>query len=230
MNRRLWLSRWATLCLTAALLTSVSGCQIVIGVLQIFQGFPKTKNDFAVKTHGKSLAEKGKKTIILVHATPGAQAEEPSLDLNIMDEVSRRLKAENITVVPSHKVARWLDERGQIDLNTSIEPIAKHFKADYVVLFSFEEFGYREDKSPSLFRGHTNGKIVVTEIVGDNDNGGKKHGKVIYNCPFTYKYPGNRPVSSDQEGPDVFKRKFLGQLSNFLTRRFVDYRPEDEID
>ncbi|MBS0265171.1 MAG: hypothetical protein JSS02_24780 [Planctomycetes bacterium] len=230
VSRRIWLSRCASLFLMASLLVSLSGCQIVIGVLQIFQGFPKTKNDFAIKTRGRSLAEKGKRTIILVHATPGAQAEEPSLDLNIMDEVSRRLKVEKIEVVPSHKVAHWLDERGQIDLGTSIEPIARHFKADFVVLFSFDEFGYREDNSPSLYRGHSNGKIVVTEMVGENENSTKKIGKVIYNCPFTFRYPGNRPVSADQEGPDVFKRKYLGQLSNFLVRRFVDFRPEDEID
>ena len=223
------LSRVAPLFLAGLLLTSCSGCQIVIGVLNVFQGFPKTPSDFYVKTHHRSLAEKGKRVVVVVCSTAGAQSEEPSLDLDVMAEVSRRFKVEKIDVVPSHKVAKWLDDKGQIGLNTEIEPLAKEFGADFVVLFSFEDFGYREDNSPGMYRGHANGKVVVTEMVGDKGKSSKKRAKVIYNCPFTCKFPGNRPVSADQEGPDVFKRRFMGQLSDKLVRTFIDYRPEDEI-
>jgi hypothetical protein len=223
------MSRCIALLLAALILTSCSGCQIVIGVLQIFQGFPKTKNDFAVKTQGRSLTEKDKRVVVVASATPGARAEEPSLDLDVMAGVSRRFKGEKITVVPSHKVARWIDDKGHIDWQTDIELIAKEFKADFVVLFTFEDFGYREENSPGLHRGHANGKVVVTEMVGDKASSSKKRAKVIYNMPFTAKYPANRPVSADQEGPDLFKRRFMDQLNDQLTRTFIDYRPEDEI-
>jgi hypothetical protein len=226
---RVPISRCAALLLATLIVTSCSGCQIVIGVLQIFQGFPKTKNEFAVRTRGRSLAEKDKRVVVLCTSTPGAQAEEPSLDLNVMDAVSRRFKVEKISVVPSYKVARWIDEKGQIGLQTEIEPIAKEFKADFVVLFTFEDFGYREENSPGLYRGHASGKIVVTEVVDDKSTSSKKRARVIYNAPFTTKYPGTRPVSADLEGPDVFKRQFMAQLSEYLTRKFIDYRPEDEI-
>jgi hypothetical protein len=227
--RRPVLSSCAALLAAALLLTSFSGCQIVIGVLQIFQGFPKTPSDFSVKTHHRSLAEKGKRVVVLCTSTPGSQSEEPSLDLDVMAEVSRRFKVEKIDVVPSHKVARWIDDRGQINLGTEIEPIAKAFKADFVVVFSFDDFGYLEENSPTMFRGHASCRIVVTELVDDKSTPTKKRAKVIYNCPFTTKFPNNRPISADQEGPDLFKRRFMGQLCEQLTRKFVDYRPEDEI-
>ena len=215
--------------LAALIVSSLSGCQIVIGVLQTFQGFPKLKNDFSIKTQGRSLAEKGKRTIVLCCAAPGAQTEEPSLDIDIIAEVSRRLLIEKVDVVEPHKVANWIDDNGGITAQTDLEPIGVHFKADFIVLFTFDDFGYREENSPGLYRGHAIGKIVVAEIVDDGVTPGKKRAKVIYNKPFDAKYPANRPLSADQEGPDLFKRKFLGQLSTTLTRTFVDYRPEDEI-
>ncbi len=227
--RRAMLSRVASLLLAAPILTSCSGCQIVLGVMQVFQGFPMTPSDFYVKTHHRSLAEKNKRVVVLACSTAGAQAEEPSLDLDIMAEVSRRFKVEKINVVASHKVARWLDDNGQIGMKTDIEPIAKKFKADFVVLFSFEDFGYLEENSPGMYRGHANCKIVVTEMIEDKNKPGKRRAKVIYNCPFNCKYPSNRPISADQEGPDVFKRRFMGQLSDQLTRKFIETRPEDDI-
>lgn len=223
------ISRFGAMLLAALLVTSCSGCQIVAGVMMIVQGFPKKTNDFSVKTHGRSLAERDKRVVVVASATPGARTEEPSLDLDVMAGVSRRFKGEKIIVVPSHKVARWMDDKGQIDWQTDIELIAKEFKADFVVLFTFEDFGYREENSPGLHRGHANGKIVVTEMVGDKATSSKKRAKVIYNMPFTAKYPANRPVSADQEGPDLFKRRFMDQLNDQLTRTFIDYRPEDEI-
>ena len=228
-QRFLWKRSALSLLLVVFCLSSFSGCQIVIGVMQIFQGFPKTPSDFSVKTHKRSLAEKGKRVVILSTSTPSALAEEPSLDLDIMASISRRFKVEKIKIVSPDKVARWIDEQGQITLATEIEPLAKEFNADFVVLFSFEEFGYQEENSPGMHRGYANGRIVVSEIVDDGVTPGKKRAKNIYNAPFTMKYPGNRAISVDQEGPAVFKRRFMGALTNFLARKFIDYRPEEEI-
>lgn len=223
------ISRLAALLLAGLLVTNCSGCQIVIGVMQIFQGFPKTHNDFWVKTHHRSLGEKGKRVVILACSKPSAQSEEPSLDLDVMAEISRRLKVEDVDVVEPHKVARWIDDNGQIGLGTHLEPIAAQFGADFIVLFAFEDFGYRAENSPGMYQGHANGKIVVTEMVDDKSKSGKKRARVIYNNSFSSKFPANRPLSADQEGPDVFKRKFKARMSEQLIRTFVDYRPEDEI-
>ena len=223
------LSAYAQALLLALLVSSLSGCQIVIGVLQIAQGFPKTTCDFTKFTHGRKLTEKNKRVVVLSSSIDSARVEVPSLDIDIISEVSRQFKIANIKVVDEHKVATWIDDKGSITTATDLQPIGEHFKADFVVLFTFEDFGYREENSPDLYRGHASGKVVVAEMVDDGIKPGKKRAKVIYNKPFNSKYPLNRPVSTDQEGPDLFKQKFMMQLSQTLTRLFVDYRPEDEI-
>ncbi|MBI3863827.1 MAG: hypothetical protein HY290_18210 [Planctomycetia bacterium] len=222
-------SRAACLLFAALVVTSCSGCQIVIGVLQIFEGFPKTHNDFYVRTHHRSLSEKGKSVIVLVASPPSAREEEPSLDLDVMAEVSRQLLVNKVNVVESQKIAKWIDDNGLIVSQTELEPIGRHFDADFIVLFTFDDFGYLENNSPGLYRGHAHGKTTVAEMVDDKVTPGTKRVKIIYNNPFTAKYPTIRPISADQEGPDVFKRKFMGRLSEQLTRTFVDYRPEEEI-
>ena len=218
----------AALLMAVLLLCNLSGCQIVLGVLQIFQGFPMTTCDFTKQTHRK-LSEKEKRVVVLSMSVDSARVEVPSLDIDIIAEVSRQLKIAKITVVDEHKVANWIDEHDNITKGTDLEPIGEHFKADFIVLVSFEDFGYREENSPDLYRGHAAGKVVVAEMIDDGIKPGKKRAKVIYNKPFNSKYPLNRPISADQEGPDLFKQRFMMKLSQTLTRLFVDYRPEDEI-
>jgi hypothetical protein len=247
---------YAQALLLALLVCSLSGCQIVIGVLQIAQGFPKTTCDFTKSTK-KNLADKDKRVVVLSMSVDSARVEVPSLDLDIISEVSRRMKIANIKVVDEHKVQNWIDENDHITKSTDLEPIGEYFRADYIVLISFNDFGYREENSPDLYRGHASGTVVVAEMIGegtksksrskrakaasaDSDSAtaeskpdefksGTKRARIIYNKPFNSKYPLNRPVSADQEGPDLFKQRFMLQLSQTLTRLFVDYRPEDEI-
>ncbi len=208
---------------------TLPGCQIIIGSLLTLQGRPKTTCEFTNMTHGKSLAEKGKKVVVLATSSAGAQSEEPSLDLDIIDSVSRRLQIENVDVVDPHKVGTWLDDNGGIKETTRLDPIGVKFNADYVVLFQFKDYGYREDNSPTLYRGHASYEVVVVEMVSDKNVKLGKRAKVIYKRHFESKYP-NRPISEDEAGTlEVFKTKYLARLSQDLTRLFVDYRPEDEI-
>src|SRR5579872_4332561 len=90
--------RFAPLLVSLLLAGNLSSCQIVIGVLQMAQGFPKTTCDFTKMTK-RSLAEKEKKVIVLSTSTAQAQSEQPSLDIDVIAEVSRRLKNENINVI-----------------------------------------------------------------------------------------------------------------------------------
>lgn len=208
-------------------LFSLSGCQIVVGVLQIAQGFPKNTCDFTAFTK-KSLTKDGKKVVVLSSSSSAAQLEEPSLDLNVIGELSRKLKIENIDVVNPHLVSSWIDDNGEITNDTVLEPIGRHFHADYIILITFKEFGYREENSQGLYRGHAEGKVTVSEMVGKDWK--TRRAKVIYNKPFTCKYPANQPMSiSADEGPEVFKQQFLERLSKTLAFMFYDHRLEDEI-
>jgi len=227
-RRRLWRAVATTL-LAFTFIGTLSGCQIVIGVLQILNGFPKTTCEFTAWTK-KRLSEKGKKVIVLSSSDSGARAEEPSLDLDVIAVVSRRLKADNVAVVDPHKVATWIDDHNGISDSTDLAPIGLEFAADYIILFKFTDFGYSEPNSPGMFRGHASVKIVVVEMVKDKSATGGKKAKIIYNKPFESKYPANRPVSAEEVGrPELFKSQYMGRLSDDLARKFIDYRPEEEI-
>jgi hypothetical protein len=217
--------------LLLALLTaaSFSGCQIVIGTLLTLQGRPMTTCEFTSMTK-KKLSEKGKKVVVITSANAEAQSEEPSLDLDIIDSVSRRLQIDNVNVVDPYKVGAWIDENGGINEATPLAPIGIKFNADYIVLFKFNKFGYAAPNTPGMFQGHASYKVVVVEMVKDKEATGGKKAKVIYNRAFESKFPTNRPVAADEAGTlELFKSKYMARISEDLTRLFVDYRPEDEI-
>src|SRR5258708_16728445 len=163
----------------ALMVVSLTGCQIVIGVLQILQGFPKNTCDFTKMTK-KTLAEKGKKVVVLSSSNAAAQSEEPSLDLDIIAEFSRQLLVEKVDVVDPHKVTTFIDDYGGITEDTPLEPIGLKFKADYIVLFKFDDFSYLEENSPSLYRGHASYRVVVVEMIKDKEARGGKRAKIIY--------------------------------------------------
>jgi hypothetical protein len=209
------------------LLMPLSGCQIVIGVLQILQGFPKQDADFKTQT-GRKLGEKGKKIVILCSSVSSAQAELPSLDLDVIAELTRRFRSQEINVVDSHKIARWIDDEGEITDATDLAKIGPKFGADYVVLIKFDEFGFREENSPQMYRGHARGSATVVELKKDA-SGEKTLAKQIYHRPFDSKYPVHQPISADQEKPATFKQRYLSRLSEELARLFYDHRPGEDM-
>jgi hypothetical protein len=218
----------ATWLLALGVISHLSGCQIVIGVLQILNGFPKTTCEFTQATK-KRLSEKGKR-VIVISSCGKHFAEEPSLDLDVIAVVSRLLKANNVTVVDSHKVSTWIDDHGGITESTNLAPIGREFAADYIILFRFTDFGYSEPNSPGMYRGHASVRIVVVEMVDDKNATGGKKAKILWHNPFESKYPANRPVSAEEVGRlELFKSQYMSRLSEALARKFIDYRPEEEI-
>jgi hypothetical protein len=222
--------RRALLLAAAHLAATLPGCQIIIGTLMTLQGRPKTTCEFTRMTHGKSLAEKGKKVIVLSCSSAGAQSEEPSLDLDIIAEVSRRLQIENVDVVDPHKVGTWIDDNGGIKESTKLDPIGIKFNADYIILFNFSNFGYLEPNSQNLYRGHASYKVVVVEMVKNERSPGGKQARMLYSHAFESKYPLNRPVAVEEVGtPELFKSRYKARLSQELARLFVDYETSEEI-
>ena len=155
---------------------------------------------------------------------------QPSLDLDIIDAVSRRLQIENVDVVDPHKVGTWIDDNGGIKESTKLDPIGVKFNADYIILIKFNSFGYREDHSPNLYRGHASYKVVVVEMVKDEHAKSGKRAKMLYSHAFGSKHPANRPVAVEEVGtPELFKSQYMARLSQDLARLFVDYEATDQI-
>jgi hypothetical protein len=210
------------------LLAPLSGCQIVIGVLTTLQGFPKDDADFKKQTNGRRLDEKGKKVAILSTSESSAQSELPSLDLDVIAELTRRFQAQKIKVVDSHKINNWIDDNGGISDASDLAEIGPKFGADFIVLIKFNDFGFLEENSRNLYRGHAAGTVVVVELK-PAAAGGKPVARQIYHRPFDSKYPLHQPISADQEKPSLFKQRYLSRLSEELARLFYDHRPGEEM-
>src|SRR5262245_39052043 len=214
--------RFAAPLLSALLLAiTLPGCQIIIGSLMTLQGRPKTTCEFTRMTHGKSMTEKGKKVLVVATASSSAQFGEPSLVFDVIGEVSRRLKTKNVDVVDPHLVGIWIDDNGGINEDTSLDPLGNKFNADYIILINFTDFGYHEQNSPNLYRGHAAYKVAVAEMVRDSKARDGKRAKLLYSHAFSSKYPQNRPQSVDEVGtPELFKSKYMARLSVELERLF----------
>lgn len=214
--------------LVTVLAGASSGCQIVIGVLMMLGGPPTIEADFKQYTK-KSLADKGKKVVVLSTSNARSQSQHPSLDVDIIAEVSRRLKTQKIEVVDSHKVANWIDDHGGITDATDLAAIGPEFGADYIILFKFDDFALLEENTTNLYRGRAKGKVLVVEVTKGEGEKAKATARTIYNKPFDSKYPLHQPVSADTENPEVFKQGYLARLSEELAKLFYDHRPGEEF-
>jgi hypothetical protein len=228
VSPRSWLARTTlSFVLGAALLATLPGCQIVIGVLALFQGFPKQDCDFKKQT-GKPFAEKGKKVLILSTSSAPAQSEHPSLDMDIISELSRRLRAQNIELIDSGKIAKYIDDNGGVSDETDLGSMGAKFDADLIVLVKFDEFSFREPNSLQLYRGKARGTIVVIEVQKGKSKG-KATARKIYYRPFDSKFPLHAPIPAESERPDLFKQRYLARLSEELARLFYDHRPGEDM-
>lgn len=223
-----WRSLLSRCVLAGMLLAPLSGCQIVIGVLMLLRGNPTIDADFKQQT-GLEMTEKGKKVVVLCTSPDKAKSNHSSLDVDLITEVSRRLKQEKIQIVDEHKVATWLDDRGGVVDDDAIGELARKFKVDYVILLEIDEFSIREENSPDLYRGRTRG----TASVFTRRKGAKASDplamKRIYNKEISSVYPVHHPVQSDAVTEISFKKQYLDRVSDEIGRMFHDHRPGEEF-
>lgn len=225
-SRRLYAApgrRWALLALVLALVTCSSGCQIIIGTLLSLGGRPLIDADFKVFT-GKSLAEKGKKVVVICTAPENAK-DVSSLDLDIIADVSGKFRQHDINVIEPHKIQSWIDDNaGGVEEADLIE-IGRKFDADYIVHIRLDQFTYKEQNSPNLFRGRTKGKLMVVQIDDIPGAKGRKRGKKIYDKGFSSVYPEHQPKSGEEISGQVFRKQYLERVSGEIAQFFYDHRP-----
>ncbi len=207
------------------LLLSLSGCQIVIGVLQMVQGKPLQTAHFTQKT-GKSLDDKNKKVLVLSAADSPALAVHPSLPVDVVQQVSSKLRVNGIKTVDTLEVTKFMESGEILDKDSDYTSIGKKFKADYVVLISFDNFATRQENSSGLYRGTARAKIYVWELTGSGD---KRRANRIYSKVHDSKYPAHQPIESDYENHELFQHKFMDMLAEELARHFFDHPPGVDI-
>lgn len=233
LSRRFPLARVClALVMGTALLVTLPGCQIVIGVLALFQGFPKQDCDFKKQTK-KDFAAKGQKVLIVSTSSAPALSEHPSLDMDIVAELTRRLRAQEIKIIDSGKIAKYIDDNGGVSEETDLGALGAKFGADLILLVKFDEFRFREPNSPQLYQGKARGTMVVIEIQKKGEEKDKDKlkplAKKIYYRPFDSKFPLHSAIPAESERPALFKQRYLARLSDELARHYYDHRPGEDM-
>lgn len=215
--------RAACVALALALLVPVSGCQIVIGTLLMLRGRDMTECEYRKQAQEK-LSGKDKKVVILCSVPDSAREEYGGLDIDIITHVSRSLESTGVRVADSQRVATWMDSYGVSLTNVPLVEVAEKFKANRVMLIHFEQFSFREENSPGMFRGRARGNISVTRI---DDEKGVKTTRRVFTTVITSNYPTNQPISATEREASTFRLEYVQRVGAEIGRLFHDYFPED---
>lgn len=222
-----WMSaRWrvgAALIASLTILSSTTGCALGIMAGKALFGDPKQASEF--RNHTNIDLTKGEKKLLVVVRTPQAvEGDMPSLDVDLIDAISRRLKLHGVQVVNPDDVAKWIDRNGgRFDHPTEL---AQEFDTDYIAVIDVESFSLHDESSPNLYHGSAVGQMQVYEVI---EVSGSKEAQQIFGGNFRNQYPPHGPVPTDSLSPKMFQKRFIDNLSGRLGSRFYDFRLGDEM-
>ncbi len=203
---------------------SASGCRILIGVIMAVRGRPMIDADFKMKTR-RSMTDKGKKTLVLCTAPESVKGDSGSLDLDIITELTRQLRAHDIEMIDPDKVVAWREEHlGDLD-EFDLVNLGREMKADFIIQVQLDKFQIRDESSPTLLRGKAQGKVFVTVLEYDRSGKYKPPAHMVYTQPFDSSYPVHQPATIEQVTVPVFRKQFFDRLTDELSRLFYDHRP-----
>lgn len=202
---------------------SLSGCSLFVMGFKALLGDPTVPSTFKKMTHTDLAAED--KQVLVVSSTPHAiKSDFPSLDYDLAEGVSRRLKRHDIRVIKPDKVASWMDRNGGYLVRDDWPDLAGELGADYIVHVKLDRFRYRQPNSRELFRGRATGHVSVHEVVGDGEGT-----TGIFEREYRSKYPENYPVSSNEMSAKVFRKRYLDRVCDEIALMFYDHRISKEM-
>ena len=211
---------WSVVCAGLMLL---SGCSFGVMFSKMLTGDPTFPAQFRQMT-GTDLT-KGKHRVVVICSVPAAVDEDlSSLNIDLIEGVTQRMRVQGIDVVNADAVARWIDDSGGVV--TDPNAIAKHFDVDYVAWIDLQSFSLREENSPHLMRGRVQGYIRVFKVEEINH---ERTALCNYNSEFTTIYPLHQPVSEIGRSPLLFQSEFVKRVCDQLGEQFYDHRPVNDI-
>ena len=205
------------------LATLASGCSLGVMAGKMFFGDPKVACDFTRFTQ-VDLTETRQRLLVLCSAPHSILDEVPSIELDLLDGITRRLKRQGINVINPDDVANWLDDHGPWE---DLSELAARFDAHYVAHINLQRLSYHEDGSPNLFRGQAAGTINGYEV---RNSDGDVHVIETFVQEFNSIYPNSYPVSADQKSETLFQKEYLDRLCTKLAQKFYDHSFSEEIE
>ena len=180
-------------------------------------------------------ALKGKKIVVLSHATAGTQAEFPGLERDLQREFIANLKkkTKKITVVEQEKVSTWVEGHPKW---TDPADAARDFEADMVIFLEIELFQLQAPGDLNVLQGSSKVHIQAFELSPPKNSKGKpikdqpKESEAKYDDYQESTFPIRGPVPMDSGvGRGAFKTKFLQVVASECSWHFVEHSQDDVI-
>ncbi|QDT45509.1 hypothetical protein Pan241w_56340 [Gimesia alba] len=214
-------------CFAVVLLTlvclSASGCSLYVMAGKMFFGDPLITCEFTKRTK-VDLTEDKKKVLVICSTPESIRSDYPSLNYDLLEQITYRLKRQDIEVMDTGEVATWLDDNGGVW--NDVDELAENFEVDYIIHVDIDEFDYREPNSPNLLRGKAFGNVSAYEVM---EADGMRRALEVFSSEYTSEYPSHLPVSIEQESPKVFRKKYLDRIADQIGRFFYNYHAGDGI-
>ena len=208
------------LVIALCLLMFVPGCSLGIMAGKMFFGDPKMKSQFRGAT-GVDLT-KGEESLLIVCTAPhGILARHPSIQIDIVDRMTRHLDTRKIKVISSDDVATWFDDHGEWG---DFSELADEFDADFIMHIEIEGFSCEVEDSPNLLQGKTSGKVTVMEAKGKDT----KSTNVSFDRTFDVTYPAY-PVPRENKSEQLFTESFLDRAAMSLSQFLYDHRASETV-
>jgi hypothetical protein len=214
-------NRWLLLAVIAVVSLSVlPGCSLGVMAGKMLFGDPKVKSQFRTAT-GADLT-KGEKSLLIVCSAPyGVLAKHPSIQIDIVDRMTRILDTKNVKVISSDDVAAWFDDHGEWG---DFSELSDEFDADFVMHIQIESFKCEVPDSPNLLQGKADGKVTVLEAEGKDPT----TMSMAFERTFDVTFP-SYPVPRENKSEQLFTESFLDRTAISLTHFIYDHRASETV-
>lgn len=210
--------------LAGTVLLVLSGCSLGVMFGKMLTG--ETLQTCAFRQQTRVDLRKDDRRVIVICSTPEAlRSDWSSLNIDLIDGVTRRLKIQGIKVIDPDDVATWIDDNG--GSFEDLSELSDEFEADYIVHVHLDRFTFLEENSKTLFRGRAHGSVTAHEVVYAN---GSKTPRIVFERELNSEYPGNYPMSTEQIDAKVFQKRYMDQVCNQVAQLFYDHRLGDEFE
>ncbi len=207
------------LCCLLALGTT--GCSLGIMAGKMLMGDPRQVSPFHAKT-GTDLT-RGKHSVLITCTAPhGILAKYPSLQIDMVDRVTRILETHNIDVVSGDKVASWYDDHGDWG---DFSELAKEFDADFVMNIELRRFNYRVPDSENLMQGDAEGQVLVHKVTSEE----LRPTYEVLRQNFHLLFPESYPVPRENRSEQIFLEGFMDRTALHLAQMLYDHKASETV-
>ncbi|MBD3672800.1 MAG: hypothetical protein HUJ26_04675 [Planctomycetaceae bacterium] len=222
LNSRIF-SQFLCSLLATAFLCSTTGCSLFVMAGKSLFGDPVMTAPFS---HAASVdLTKGEHRVVIVASTPQTiQSEFPSTTIEMIEQVSRNLKANGVNVVSYNKVANWLDDNG--GYWSDVDELANAFETEYIIHLDIDSMTLQEPNSPDMYEGRVSGTIYGYEV---RQGRKEKTAHRIFNQNFTRKYPDGYPQLADRLSREEFHSELMEHICRAMAQQLYNHRPSDEF-